>query len=168
MLEALKDILIPNAAPESILLDFEIAAQNAFHYVFPNSNISGCFCHLCKSKARELGLKIRIQNDPEFSTLVKSLAAFSFVPTAEVVNIFEILINAFPQNNDVDVGKLMMLMLTLFVNYFIISSRRMLETGNLPPESGNQGSQLSSGSTSSMLRSICLRQQIVLKGFTMR
>ena len=90
MLEALRDILIPNAAPESILLDFEIAAQNAFHHVFPNANISGCFFHPCQNllrKARELGLKIRIQNHPEFSMLVKSLAALSFVPTDEVVNI---------------------------------------------------------------------------------
>ena len=113
MLEALRDILIPNAAPELILLDFEKAAQNAFHYVFPNANISGCFFHLCQSllrKAKELGLKIRIQNDPKFSMLVKSLAALSFVPTDEVVNIFEILIDAFPQDNDVDVDAIRQLL----------------------------------------------------------
>ena len=113
MLEALRDILIPNAAPELIILDFEIAAQNAFHYVFPNANISGCFFHLCQSvfrKARELGLKIRLQNDPEFSMLVKSLAALAFVPIDEVVNIFEILIDAFPQDNDIDIDAIRQLL----------------------------------------------------------
>ena len=38
--------------------------------------------------------------------------ALSFVPADEVVNIFEILMNAFPQNNDVDIDKIMMLILT--------------------------------------------------------
>ena len=120
MLEALRDILIPNAAPESILLDFEIAVQNAFRYAFPNANISRGFFYLCQSllrKARELGLKIRIQNDPKFSMLVKSLAALSVVPTDEVVNMFEILINAFPQNNDVDIDTIRQLLYYFRLTY---------------------------------------------------
>ena len=53
-------VLIPEAEPDVILLDFEIAAMNAFRATFPNSTVTGCYFHLCQSvlkKTQELGLR---------------------------------------------------------------------------------------------------------------
>ena len=38
--------LLPNAAPDKVLIDFELAAMKAFEKALPNANISGCFSHL--------------------------------------------------------------------------------------------------------------------------
>ena len=60
--------LLPNAAPDEVLIDFEIAAMKAFEKALLHATISGRFFHLSENfirKIGELGLKnltIRIQS----------------------------------------------------------------------------------------------------------
>ena len=52
--------LLPNAAPDKVLIDLELAAMKAFEKALPNATISGCFLHLSQifiRKIGELGLK---------------------------------------------------------------------------------------------------------------
>ena len=61
--------LLPNAAPDKVLIDFELAAMKAFEKALPNANISGCFFHLSQNfirKIGELGLKNLYHSNPEF------------------------------------------------------------------------------------------------------
>ena len=53
MLEILK-MLHPGLNPSTILLDFELAAINAFKNEFPLSKVSGCFFHLNQSVMRKV------------------------------------------------------------------------------------------------------------------
>ncbi|KAK8393523.1 hypothetical protein O3P69_006690 [Scylla paramamosain] len=65
---------------ETILTDFENAAQNAFRQVHPNADIKGCLFHLGQSvqrKVAELGLKVDYESSVEFNMSVKSLVALS-------------------------------------------------------------------------------------------
>lgn len=98
MIQALKE-LVPNVFPERILLDFEMAAINAFKNEFPTSNISCCFFHLSQSvirKVTELGLKVRYETVRDFQMLVKSLPSLAFVPVDELSEVYEQLAAAFP------------------------------------------------------------------------
>lgn len=95
--------LLPNAEPQEILLDFENAAQNAFKLAFPNTDVKGCQFHLSQAvlrKVGQLGLKDRFQNDVDFNLLVKSLTALSFVPEDEVLDRFQELADAFPDDDN--------------------------------------------------------------------
>ena len=104
MLEALKRFLLPHGfCPRKILLDFEMAAMNAFVAEFPQAQISGCFFHLSQSvirKVGDLGLKRQFDLDKDFQILVKSLPALSFVPLNEVFERFQELGRLFPQGNE--------------------------------------------------------------------
>ena len=85
-IDILRD-LVPNADPDIILLDFELAARNAFKDIFPRTDVDGCFFHLCESVHRKLvslGLKNLYETDVEFNTLVKSLPYLAFVTLVEV------------------------------------------------------------------------------------
>ncbi|XP_050706630.1 uncharacterized protein LOC126992005 [Eriocheir sinensis] len=98
MIEILK-MLHPGLNPSTILLDFELAAINAFKNEFPLARVSGCFFHLNQSvirKVNELGLKVRYETDRDFAMTVKSLPALAFVPIDEVPEVFEELGAAFP------------------------------------------------------------------------
>ena len=98
MIQALKE-LVPDARPEKILLDFEMAAINAFKAEFPASNVTCCYFHLAQAiirKVGEVGLKVRFETEEEFQMLVKSLPALSFIPVDELTERFEQLAEAFP------------------------------------------------------------------------
>ena len=73
--------LLPNAAPDKVLIDFELAAMKAFEKTLPNATISGCFFHLMQNFIRrigELGLNKLCQSDPEFSLALKLIPALAF------------------------------------------------------------------------------------------
>lgn len=94
------NIIIPNANPARILVDFEQAPINAFRLQYPNANMSGCFFHLSQSVIRKLsecGLKKRFETDIGFNMLVKSLPALAFVPIDEVSAIFDEVASHFPE-----------------------------------------------------------------------
>ena len=72
--------ILPDANLNEPLLDFEVAAHNAFRAVYRNTSISGCFLLLGQSIRRKVsdgGLKCRFENDKEFSMLVRSLSALA-------------------------------------------------------------------------------------------
>lgn len=98
MIQILKE-LVPDFMPERILLDFEMAAINAFKNEFPTSVVSCCFFHLSQSVIRrvtELGLKVRYETDGNFQMLVKSLSSLAFVPNDDLYEVFEQLAATFP------------------------------------------------------------------------
>ncbi|KAG8176080.1 hypothetical protein JTE90_025538 [Oedothorax gibbosus] len=69
LLAALK-VLNPNLNPETILIDFEKAAMNAFKANFENTSIRGCFFHLSQAiwrKIQQLGLQARYASDGDFA-----------------------------------------------------------------------------------------------------
>ena len=73
MVQIMKQI-VPNFSPDRILLDFEIAAMNAFREEKPEEQISGCFFH------------------SEKQMLIKFLPALAFVPVNEVPVVFSMLV----------------------------------------------------------------------------
>ena len=119
MFNILRD-LVPNADPDIILLDFELAARNAFKDIFPRTEVDGCFFHLCQSVHRKLvslGLKNLYETDVEFNTLVKSLPCLAFVPLVEVEERFNELAALFPDEENVQ------LLLFYFESTYIIHPR---------------------------------------------
>lgn len=98
-LEQLK-ILIPQASPDTILVDFEMAPRNAFHQVFVGVNIKGCLFHHGQSinkKVGEIGLKCEYESNIDFHMAVKSLLALAFVPEDDVLERFQELVEKFEQ-----------------------------------------------------------------------
>jgi len=98
-------VLIPTAAPTTILVDFERAAMNSFSAAFINASISGCYFHLNQSllrKVNEIGLKtIYVQND-EVRIYILSMVALPFVPPNNVPEAFDILAGAKPDCEQLD------------------------------------------------------------------
>ena len=91
--------LLPNLAPQKVLVDFEKACMNAVRIAFPNAEVKGCYFHLCQSlvrKVNSVGLKAEFQSDIEMRLKLKSLAALTFVPVDDVRNVFAQLAATFP------------------------------------------------------------------------
>lgn len=89
-------ILEPQLAPTSIMTDFEQAAINAMRVQFPGVQHRGCFFHFCQCIWRKIqaapGLQQMYANDPEVALKMRMLTALAFVPSADVVQAFEELI----------------------------------------------------------------------------
>lgn len=95
--------LIPLAAPRKILVDFERAAINSFQNAFPHAVVTGCYFHLTQSvlrKVNEIGLKSKYEDDIEVRCYIRCLPALAFVPTDDVIEAFEILVDTMPPNID--------------------------------------------------------------------
>lgn len=119
--------LIPLAAPRVILVDFERAAINAFNTAYPTATVSGCYFHLSQSvirKVHEVGLKIQYETDNKVREYVRCLSALAFVPPADVIEAFELLVDTMP---DVDhLGEV-----TTFFEYTYIRGRRQRGRGEI-------------------------------------
>ena len=101
MFQILKELL-PQLAPEKILLDFEKAAMNAAKIAFPRSAVKGCYFLLTQSLLRKIsyvGLKSTFDCKIEIKLKLNSLAALAFVPTCDVRSTFNILAAAFPEED---------------------------------------------------------------------
>ncbi|XP_050519261.1 uncharacterized protein LOC126893282 [Diabrotica virgifera virgifera] len=88
------DIIRPGARPNTIVIDFEMAVVNTFRRLVPNIRVHGCFFHFCQAiwrKVQQLGLAQLYRDEQFFKTLIKSFCALSFVPPAEVSQVFELL-----------------------------------------------------------------------------
>lgn len=86
----------PRLEPKLIMLDFEKAAISAAETVFANADVSGCFFHFCQCLYRhiqECGLQKIYQDDAQFATHMRCVAALAFVPVKDVVRRFEQLKN---------------------------------------------------------------------------
>jgi len=82
--------MIPLAAPERILLDFEIAATNAFRSAFPNATVTGCYFHLTQSvmlKVNKTGMKEDYEKNDRLRLAIHCLPALAMVP--RTTNSFE-------------------------------------------------------------------------------
>ena len=98
MFEILKE-LVPNIAPQKVLVDFEKACMNAARIAFPDAAIKGCYFHLCQSLLRKInsvGLKSDYECNVEVKLTLKSLAALAFVPVNDVRDLFDRLAATFP------------------------------------------------------------------------
>lgn len=94
-----------NLRPLSIMTDFEHAALLAFRGVFPDAEQRGCFFHLSQCIWRRLqqtdGLQHQYTTDPEFALSIRQLAALAFVPTVDIVQAFnDLLDSTFFQDNE--------------------------------------------------------------------
>lgn len=98
--------LIPQAAPHTILLDFEIAAMNAFRDAYPHAEISGCYFHLSQSvlrKVNEVGLKGDYEADDTIRGFIRCLVAISHIPVDDVEGLFDDLVeHDMPQTEKVE------------------------------------------------------------------
>lgn len=122
--------LIPTASPRRILVDFESAAIHAFREAFPNTEITGCYFHLCQSvtrKVQESGLKSDYESDIEIRGFIKSLSALSHVPSDDVVSAFETLVETMPANEKVND------VVTYFEHTYIRGRRRQGRGDNYAP-----------------------------------
>jgi len=98
MFDILKE-LVPDMMPQKILLDFEKACMSAAQIAFPQAEIKGCYFHLSQSilrKINNVGLKAVYESDIDIKLRLKSLAALSFVPMADVKTVFDQLAATFP------------------------------------------------------------------------
>ena len=81
-----------DASPESITVDFELAAINAVKNVFPGCEVNGCYFHLTQNvyrKIQSLGFQQRYQQDMTFATACKLVPALAFVPVEDVPETFK-------------------------------------------------------------------------------
>ena len=91
--------LRPNLNPETSLMDYEIASHAAFHTEFPNTQVKGCYFHLCQSVYRHIqsaGLQMQYINDRDFALSMKMIPAIVFVPPEDVPDAFEQMENVLP------------------------------------------------------------------------
>jgi hypothetical protein len=103
ILDAVKH-MIPLAAPERILLDFENAAIGAFQSSFPTATVMGCYFHLTQSvirKVQEIGLKADYENDDDLRIAIRCSPALAMVPASDVVESFLILSDHMPNHEKI-------------------------------------------------------------------
>lgn len=98
LIEELK-ILIPNASPQRILIDFETAAMGAFTHGYPGAAITGCYFHLNQSvlrKVNDLGMKTAYESDDVLRNSIRCLSALAHVPVDDIGKSFELLVEKMP------------------------------------------------------------------------
>ena len=87
--------LLPNAAPDKVLIDFELAAMKGFEKTLPNATISGCFFHQSQNYIRkigQLGLKNLYRSNPELSLAMKLIPALAFEKLENVRSSFKLVV----------------------------------------------------------------------------
>ncbi|XP_069618197.1 uncharacterized protein [Ranitomeya imitator] len=92
-------LLIPNLAPQKVLVDFEKACMTAVRIAFPHADVKGCYFLLCQGlirKIKNVGLKTEYESNISIKMTLKSLAALAFVPIEDVRCVFDKLAATFP------------------------------------------------------------------------
>ncbi|KAK3086401.1 hypothetical protein FSP39_017917 [Pinctada imbricata] len=77
--------------PQTMFLDFEIAAHNAARATFPGIQIRGCFFHYTQciwKKAQSTGLQTPYQTDPDITSVVRRAAVLPLVPPSDVDDVW--------------------------------------------------------------------------------
>ena len=85
-------MLPPNCAPSTCVMDFEKGLHSSFTSVFLDSAIAGCLFHLgqsCWRKICELGQREKYNTNADFAIKIKCFTALAFVPPEHVVTSFE-------------------------------------------------------------------------------
>ncbi|XP_068246463.1 uncharacterized protein [Palaemon carinicauda] len=89
-------IMQPNVDPVDLMADFEVAIHKSFNSSFPNSSIAACLFHLGQSifrKIVDLGLKEKCNKHSEFCLKIRCFSALAFLPTEDVGEAYEELID---------------------------------------------------------------------------
>ena len=74
---------IPQFKPLISMSDWEPAARNAFHEIYPDIKIYGCWFHYTQriwARTQKLGLSQTFRNNLQFTKYVKQLMAIPFLP----------------------------------------------------------------------------------------
>jgi len=77
--------------PEIIILDFEVAARNAIHTVFPMATLRGCFFHYTQCiwrKTQACGLATRYREEDDVRRLVRRAAVLPLVPPGAIEDVW--------------------------------------------------------------------------------
>ena len=77
--------------PTTIIVDFELAAINAFQSEFRNISVKGCYFHFNQAlwkHIQDLGLTRAYKNDRRVKKLVKKIMALGFLPIPHVARSF--------------------------------------------------------------------------------
>lgn len=101
LLDAVRE-LMPNAAPETIVTDFEKAAMTAFREKFHSCRVTGCYFHLSQAVLRkviELGMRSDYDENDELRGMIRCLPALAYVREEDVVDSFELLAESMPQHD---------------------------------------------------------------------
>ena len=134
-------------APQTIMVDFEMALRNSLSQVFPSAVVDGCYFHFCQAVlrwVRENGLKKSYDdgiNNPLTNSWtpgpvrvwIRRLMQLAFLPVDDVVPSFIELLDLIPA----DLG------LDDFLNYFMttwvqgVSTARSTKPARFPPQSWN-------------------------------
>ncbi|XP_040072635.1 uncharacterized protein LOC115320242 [Ixodes scapularis] len=78
--------------------DFEIAAMNAVQDLIPSARIQGCLFHLSQSVYRRVcasGLQSTYNTQEDFAVLMRMFPSLAFLPTAEIPEAFQDLLESF-------------------------------------------------------------------------
>ena len=81
-----------DAAPVTVLTDFEVGVINAFLGVFQNVTVPGCLFHFGQSiwrKLQCLRLSLIYNEEVEFSMKIRKIMALAFTPEDDVIDVFE-------------------------------------------------------------------------------
>jgi hypothetical protein len=85
--------------PQIALTDFEIAAQNAYEFLFTGIRLIGCFFHFGQcviKKIRAIGLITEYKEDDSFKLWVKSFIALGLIRANKVEEALESLLDNEP------------------------------------------------------------------------
>ena len=77
--------------PTQLIMDFEVAAMNAWEEVFPNIQVKGCLFHYGQSiwrKIQNLGLSAAYNNHEEFGKWARLIFALPLIPLAMVDDVW--------------------------------------------------------------------------------
>ncbi|KAF4527869.1 hypothetical protein B566_EDAN014789 [Ephemera danica] len=85
--------LRPDMQPKKVLIDFERGAKNALQREFPGIVVKGCNFHFAQCVWRQIqsipDILRRFKADEDFAVQLKMLISLSFVPSNDVVEKFE-------------------------------------------------------------------------------
>jgi hypothetical protein len=98
MYQRVLDLIRDHMNPQTIGIDFEKAAENAFRSTFPAAQMHGCHFHYCQCiyrKANNLGWSDRYKTDHIFATTIQLFMCLSFLNPNDVINVYTILFNLF-------------------------------------------------------------------------
>ena len=113
--------------PQFILTDLEIAAINAVHAEFPNSQSKGCHFYLAQNIYRKIqtsGLAIQYNTDENFSLLIRHIPALAFLSPDNIPTAFDELKNNMPIEANV--------IMEWFETYYVHGKiRRITRSGNI-------------------------------------
>ncbi|XP_033724691.1 uncharacterized protein LOC117314710 [Pecten maximus] len=88
--------------PTTVFVDFEAAAHNAIHQVFPGVTVKGCFFHFTRCiwrKAQQTGLQQLYRHNDDVNRLVRLAAVLPLVPLDKVEDVW---FNALEELDDAD------------------------------------------------------------------